>query len=82
MEGLNHLFLIILVYKINSPPVHIRDNLDSKPSGYRVSLRGAVIGEGEAFPGMLLAINPGGANVKLPGTATVDPAFGDRKSVG
>jgi flagellar biosynthesis protein FlhA len=59
------------------PPVHIRDNLvDLKPSMYRVTLRGAVVGEGEAFPGMLLAINPGGATQQLPGTKTVDPAFG------
>jgi flagellar biosynthesis protein FlhA len=58
------------------PPVHIRDNLELKPSVYRVLLRGAVVGEGEAFPGMLLAINPGGASIKLPGTATIDPAFG------
>ncbi len=58
------------------PPVHIRDNLDLKPSAYRVSLRGAVIGEGEAFPGMLLAINPGGATQQLIGTKTTDPAFG------
>ena len=41
------------------PSVHIRDNLELKPSMYRVTLRGAVIGEGEAFPGMYLAINPG-----------------------
>ncbi|WP_088286080.1 flagellar biosynthesis protein FlhA [Ideonella sp. A 288] len=58
------------------PPVHIRDNLELKPSVYRVMLRGAVVGEGEAFPGMFLAINPGGATVKLPGAETVDPAFG------
>ena len=58
------------------PPVHIRDNLELRPSVYRVMLRGAVVGEGEAFPGMFLAINPGGATVKLPGTSTTDPAFG------
>src|SRR3982751_1772054 len=58
------------------PPVHIRDNLELKPSAYRLTLRGAVVGEGEAFPGMWLAINPGGANVPLLGTATTDPAFG------
>ena len=58
------------------PAVHIRDNLELKPSAYRVLLRGAVVGEAEAFPGMLLAINPGGATVKLPGTPTTDPAFG------
>ena len=58
------------------PPVHIRDNLELKPSVYRVLLRGAMVGEAEAFPGMYLAINPGGATLKLPGTATIDPAFG------
>jgi flagellar biosynthesis protein FlhA len=58
------------------PPVHIRDNLDLKPGAYRVSLRGAVVGEGEAFPGMLLAINPGGATQQLIGSKTTDPAFG------
>ncbi len=58
------------------PSVHIRDNLELKPSLYRVTLRGAVIGEAEAFPGMYLAINPGGTTLQLPGTKTVDPAFG------
>jgi flagellar biosynthesis protein FlhA len=58
------------------PSVHIRDNLELKPSVYRVTLRGAVVGEGEAFPGQLLAINPGGATQQLPGTKTTDPAFG------
>jgi flagellar biosynthesis protein FlhA len=41
-----------------------------------VSLRGAVVGEGEAYPGMLMAINPGGATQPLIGTRTTDPAFG------
>jgi len=58
------------------PPVHIRDNLELKPSAYRITLRGAAVGEGEAFPGMWLAINPGGATQALPGTKVVDPAFG------
>ncbi len=58
------------------PPVHIRDNLELRPSHYRVTLRGAVVGEGEAYPGQVMAINPGGATLQLPGTKTVDPAFG------
>jgi flagellar biosynthesis protein FlhA len=58
------------------PAVHIRDNLELKPGMYRVTLRGAVVGEGEAYPGMWLAIDPGGASKELPGTRTVDPAFG------
>lgn len=58
------------------PPVHIRDNLELKPSAYRVLLKGVVIGEGEGFNGMLLAINPGGITQTVPGTPTKDPAFG------
>ncbi len=58
------------------PAVHVRDNLELKPSGYRITLRGVVVGEGEAFPGMFLAINPGGITTPLIGTATTDPAFG------
>ena len=58
------------------PAVHIRDNLELRPSAYRIVMRGAVIGEGECFPGMFLAINPGGNKLALPGTAATDPAFG------
>jgi flagellar biosynthesis protein FlhA len=58
------------------PPVHIRDNLELRPSAYRITLRGAVVGEGDAYPGMWLAINPGGATTVLIGTKTTDPAFG------
>jgi flagellar biosynthesis protein FlhA len=58
------------------PPVHIRDNLELKPSQYRMLLKGVAIGEGEAFSGMWLAINPGGVTQVVPGTATRDPAFG------
>jgi len=59
------------------PPVHIRDNLgELKPGMYRVTLRGAVVGEAEANPGQFLAINPGGATQQLPGIKTTDPAFG------
>ncbi len=64
-----------------APPVHIRDNLvELKPGMYRVTLRGAVIGEAEANPGLFLAINPGGVTAavqqQLPGARTTDPAFG------
>ncbi|MFZ3218505.1 MAG: flagellar biosynthesis protein FlhA [Rhodoferax sp.] len=58
------------------PAVHVRDNLELKPSGYRITLRGVIVGESEAFPGMYLAINPGGITTPLIGTATTDPAFG------
>jgi flagellar biosynthesis protein FlhA len=58
------------------PAVHVRDNLELKPSGYRITLRGVVVGEGEVFPGMYLAIDPSGIGTPLIGTPTTDPAFG------
>ena len=57
-------------------PVHIRDNLELKPNGYRISLKGVEVGSGEAYPGHFLAINPGRVAGQLPGTQTRDPAFG------
>jgi flagellar biosynthesis protein FlhA len=59
-----------------APPVHIRDNLELKPSSYRITLKGVEVGNGEAMNGQFLAINPGMASGTLPGLVTVDPAFG------
>lgn len=57
-------------------PVHIRDNLELKPNGYRITLKGVDVGSGEAYPGSLLAINPGRVAGVLPGREARDPAFG------
>ncbi|GHT94054.1 flagellar biosynthesis protein FlhA [Betaproteobacteria bacterium] len=57
-------------------PVHIRDNLELKPNAYRILLKGVEVGQGEAFPGQFLAINPGRVAGTLPGAVTKDPAFG------
>ena len=59
-----------------SAPVHIRDNLELRPNAYRLTLKGALIGDGEAFPGQYLAINPGRVSGQIAGTPTQDPAFG------
>jgi flagellar biosynthesis protein FlhA len=59
-----------------APPVHIRDNLELKPSAYRITLKGVEVGTGEAINGQFLAINPGMASGTLPGLVTTDPAFG------
>lgn len=58
------------------PAVHIRDNLELRPSAYRIALKGVEIGRGETHPGQFLAINPGMASGSLPGTQVSDPAFG------
>ena len=58
------------------PAVHIRDNLDLRPNGYRITLKGVEVGSGEAYPNLFLAINPGSVSGELAGTQTRDPAFG------
>ncbi|MBS0587898.1 flagellar biosynthesis protein FlhA [Nitrosomonas sp.] len=58
------------------PVIHIRDNLELRPNAYTITLKGSIIGQGESYSGMYLAINPGRVTAQLPGTATTDPAFG------
>jgi flagellar biosynthesis protein FlhA len=58
------------------PAVHIRDNLELRPNAYRITLKGVEVGQGEAYAGMYLAINPGRVLGPLAGNATKDPAFG------
>jgi flagellar biosynthesis protein FlhA len=58
------------------PPVHIRDNLDLPPGGYRITVMGVVVGESEAYVDRDLAINSGQVSGPLAGTACQDPAFG------
>ena len=57
-------------------PVHIRDNLELKPNTYRILLKGVEVGQGEAYAGQYLAINPGRVAGTVNGTVTKDPAFG------
>jgi flagellar biosynthesis protein FlhA len=58
------------------PSVHIRDNLDLSPNGYRISLMGVTVGESEIYPDRDLAINSGQVFGKLQGIPGKDPAFG------
>jgi len=57
------------------PPIHICDNLDLKPAGYRIMLKGVEIGRGEVMPERLMAIDPGCAEGQLEGIAGCDPTF-------
>ena len=59
-----------------APTVHIRDNLELKPSSYRITIKGVEIASGESHFGQYLAIDPGMVTGTLPGQETTDPAFG------
>ncbi|MEK6758484.1 MAG: flagellar biosynthesis protein FlhA [Deltaproteobacteria bacterium] len=58
------------------PSVHIKDNLQIKPSEYIFLIRGIDVARGELMAGHSLAIDPGNAQSGLDGVPTVDPAFG------
>ena len=58
------------------PAVHIKDNLQLKPSEYVFLVKGVEVARGELLAGHSLAIDPGNAEPGLEGVQTVDPAFG------
>ena len=58
------------------PSVHIRDNLELSPTGYRITLLGVTLGNADIQPDKDLAINPGQVFGTLQGIETTDPAFG------
>lgn len=57
-------------------PVHIRDNLELPPNGYRLMLLGTPIAAGEVMPDRQMALNPGRVFGRIEGIPTRDPAFG------
>jgi len=57
------------------PPVHIRDNLDLSPNGYRITLMGVTVGQAEVQPDREMAINPGQVYGSLEGQPAQDPVF-------
>ncbi|MCW8900187.1 MAG: flagellar biosynthesis protein FlhA [Gammaproteobacteria bacterium] len=58
------------------PAVHIRDNLELPPNGYRITLMGVSVGEADIQPDKDMAINPGQVYGSIAGVETKDPAFG------
>ncbi len=58
------------------PSVHIRDNLELPPTGYRLLVHGVPVASAEIHPDRELALDPGSALGQLDGIAGKDPAFG------
>jgi flagellar biosynthesis protein FlhA len=57
-------------------PVHIRDNLELPPNGYRVLLHGVPLSGAQIYPDRDMALNSGRVYGSLNGIAAKDPAFG------
>ena len=58
------------------PLVHIKDNLELKPGGYRVLIRDVEVAKGEVEPNRYLAIDTGSTKGSIGGKETKDPTFG------
>ena len=57
------------------PPIHIRDNLELAPGGYRLLVKGNPVGGSEMLRDRLLAIDPGDVYEEIQGIQTTDPTF-------
>jgi flagellar biosynthesis protein FlhA len=57
------------------PPIHIRDNLNLKPSEYRILIKGVEIDKYELMPNQLMAMDSGDVVKKIDGIPTKEPAF-------
>jgi len=57
-------------------PVHIRDNLELAPNGYRVTLNGVPLATGAVHADKFMALDSGRALGPIVGVAGKDPTFG------
>ncbi|WP_435008902.1 flagellar biosynthesis protein FlhA [Tundrisphaera lichenicola] len=58
------------------PQVRIRDEIGLGPHDYRLKIRGAVVGQGMAYAGRLLAVPPAGLGSRPEGRDGFDPVTG------
>jgi len=57
------------------PPLHVRDNLQLKPGGYAILIKGNQVSGGEMMIDYFLAMDPGDAKKPVEGVPTREPAF-------
>jgi flagellar biosynthesis protein FlhA len=74
IRGLRRSLAVELGYLL--PPVRIQDNVQLPPNTYVVRLKEIEAGRAELRPTMLLAMDPKGGPIALPGERTTEPAFG------
>ncbi|MBH47414.1 MAG: flagellar biosynthesis protein FlhA [Halobacteriovorax sp.] len=58
------------------PSVRIKDNLELKPGGYSVKIKGIEVARGELMSDHYMAMDPGSVIEKMEGIETVEPVFG------
>jgi flagellar biosynthesis protein FlhA len=58
------------------PSVRIRDNLELKPGGYQIKIKGIIVAEAELMPDHFLAMDPGTVIESIDGIEAKEPVFG------
>jgi flagellar biosynthesis protein FlhA len=58
------------------PSVRIKDNLELKPGGYSIKIKGIEVAKGELMSDHFLAMDPGSVIERMDGIETVEPVFG------
>lgn len=77
LERISHLRKqFALDWGVILPSVRIKDNLELKPGGYSVKLKGIEIAKGELMPDHFLAMDPGTVIGNVDGVETKEPVFG------
>jgi flagellar biosynthesis protein FlhA len=58
------------------PSVRIKDNLELKPGGYQLKIKGIIVAENELMPDHFMAMDPGTVIEEIDGIKTIEPVFG------
>jgi flagellar biosynthesis protein FlhA len=58
------------------PSVRIKDNLELKPGGYQLKIKGIIVAESELMPDHFMAMDPGTVIEEIDGVKTTEPVFG------
>ena len=77
LERINHMRKQFALSRgVIVPSVKIKDNLDLKPGGYSINIKGVKVASGELMLGYYLAMDSGTVVDKIEGIETVEPVFG------
>ncbi len=79
LERITHMRKIFaLDWGVIIPSVKIKDNLELKPGGYSVKIKGIQVAKGELMSDYFLAMDPGTVIENIEGVETTEPVFGLR----
>jgi flagellar biosynthesis protein FlhA len=77
LERISHIRKqFVLDWGLIIPSVRIKDNLELKPGGYSIKLKGVEIAKGELMSDHLMAMDPGTVIEQMEGIETKEPVFG------